>query len=367
MTGGRRGRLIGRLRLSGLPRAWNLLRGEIALVGPRLAEWEQQPSTERRLRRCREAAPGIWSLFGLRRATSIDFEDELATEAGYVETRTWKRDLGVIVRSLLAALYGGGAAGPVQPEVHHLGVRIDNLNMQQACDWITGRAMRRERPAQVTFVNAHCMNVASTDADYRRVLDGSALVLADGIGMKLAGRLLRRPIAQNVNGTDLFPRLCARMRDEGLKAFLLGGQPGVAETVAQWMRANYPGITVAGTQHGFFGQENAGQVAGQIRHSGTDILLVAMGVPAQDRWIARNLAQTGVRVAMGVGGLFDFYSNRIPRAPMWLRELGLEWTYRLYCEPGRMWRRYIIGNLVFLARVLRERWTGRPPQPEEAR
>ncbi len=366
-VGGLRGRIIRRLHLCGLPCVWNLLRGEIALVGPTLTSLEQQPSTGRQLRRCRDVAPGIWSLFGLRRATSIDFEDELATEADYIESRSWKRDLGVMFRSLLTALYGGGAAPRTSADVRHLGVRIDNLTMQEACEWMTVRAQHREAPVQVTFVNAHCMNVACTDAGYRAVLDSSVLVLADGIGMKLAGKLLKRPIVQNVNGTDLFPRLCARLRDQGLKTFLLGGQPGVAETVAQWMRTNFPGCIVAGTQHGYFGQEHAAQVAEQIRHSGADLLLVAMGVPSQDKWIAQNLAQTGVAVAVGVGGLFDFYSNRIPRAPMWLRELGLEWAYRLYCEPGRMWRRYIVGNLVFLARVLRERWTGMPPLREETR
>jgi len=367
-VGGLRGQILRKLHLCGLPRAWNLLRGDIALVGPRLEAWGQRSSTDRKLRRCREAAPGIWSLFRLRRAASIDFEDELTTELSYVETRSWKQDMGVMVRLAVASLYGG-AAGTVSRYVHHLGVRIDNLTMQEACDWIIERTGHREAPAQVVFVNAHCMNVACTDGGYRAVIDSSALVLADGIGMKLAGRLLGRPIVQNVNGTDLFPRLCARLRENGQKLFLLGGEPGVADTVAQWVRTQYPGCVVAGTQHGYFGQEHSSQVAEQIRQSGAEVLLVAMGVPAQDNWIAQNLARSGVAVALGVGGLFDFYSNRIPRAPQWLRELGLEWAYRLYCEPGRMWRRYIVGNVVFLARVLRERWTGTPPlrQEEKAR
>ena len=99
-----------------------------------------------------------------------------------------------------------------------------------------------------------------------------------------------------------------------------------------------------------------------IRDSGADLLLVAMGAPRQDLWIQRHLAATGVKVAMGVGGLFDFYSGRIPRAPRWVREIGLEWLYRFSREPRRMWRRYFLGNPLFLARVLMEKGRGRLPE-----
>ena len=105
---------------------------------------------------------------------------------------------------------------------------------------------------------------------------------------------------------------------------------------------------MAGFHHGYYAPADESKVLDEIRASGATILLVALGAPRQDVWISRNLAGTGVRVAMGVGGLFDFYSGRIPRAPQWLREMGLEWIYRLYQEPGRMWRRYLVGNITFL-------------------
>jgi len=340
---GLRGTIVRRLRLTSLPQAWSLLRGDIALVGPRLEEWSDSPSSERRLRRCRDAAPGLLSLFGLRRMTNIDFDDELTTEVGYVESRS--------------SAYGGGT-GATSRFIHHLGIQIDNLRMQEACAWIADRALMRTSQSQVTFVNAHCMNVSCTDPEYRRVVKSSALVLADGIGMKLAGKLLRQPVAQNVNGTDLFPMLCARLRAQGSSIYLLGGQPGVAEQVESWIEKQYPGCKIAGTHHGFIASQDEPMVADQIRRAGADVLLVAMGVPGQEKWIARNLERSGVAVAIGVGGLFDFYSNRIPRAPVWMRELGLEWVYRLGCEPRRMWRRYIVGNLLFLMRVMQERRKG---------
>jgi N-acetylglucosaminyldiphosphoundecaprenol N-acetyl-beta-D-mannosaminyltransferase len=351
---GLRGRLVSALHLGSLPRAWNLLRGDVALVGPRLEPWSQSPSRERSVRRCRDAAPGMLSLFSLRQMTNIDFDDELTTEVGYVETRSWRKDIGLVLRIALASLYGGGSQ-VVSPVIHHLGVRIDNLRMQEACEWIAKRAQWRGRAAQVSFVNAHCMNVSCTDDLYRDVLQRSELVLADGIGMKLAGRLLRQPVAQNVNGTDLFPLLCDILRRQGSSVYLLGGEPGVAEEVERWVNTNYPGCKVAGTHHGFIPANEEPLVAEAIRQSGAEVLLVAMGVPGQEKWIARNLQSSGVAVAIGVGGLFDFYSNRIPRAPQWLRELGMEWTYRLACEPRRMWRRYIVGNVIFLGRVMQQR------------
>jgi len=114
-------------------------------------------------------------------------------------------------------------------------------------------------------------------------------------------------------------------------------------------------LVVSGCHDGFFSPQEETEVIRHIAHSGADLLLVALGVPRQDLWIAQHLRETGVTVAMGVEGLFDFYAGRIPRAPQWLREMGLEWLYRLYQEPGRMWRRYLLGNSIFLGRVLAER------------
>jgi N-acetylglucosaminyldiphosphoundecaprenol N-acetyl-beta-D-mannosaminyltransferase len=133
----------------------------------------------------------------------------------------------------------------------------------------------------------------------------------------------------------------------------------VAESVTQWIATQYPGVTVSGCHHGYFRPEEEPEVIQNIAESGADILLVAMGVPQQDKWIDGHLHELGVKVAMGVGGLFDFYSGRILRAPLWVREIGMEWFYRFLQEPGRMWKRYFLGNGVFLFHVLRERITHR--------
>jgi N-acetylglucosaminyldiphosphoundecaprenol N-acetyl-beta-D-mannosaminyltransferase len=183
--------------------------------------------------------------------------------------------------------------------------------------------------------------------------------------MKIAGRILGRPIRQNLNGTDLFPRLCGTLAASGRRLYLLGARPGVAEATARWAQQQFPQLQIAGTRSGYFDATEEEAVIAAIRRSGADVLLVAMGVPAQDLWLRRHLKATGARVGIGVGGLFDFYGGRIPRAPLWLREIGGEWVYRLIQEPRRMWRRYLIGNFTFLWRVCRERIEAAPAAGRE--
>jgi N-acetylglucosaminyldiphosphoundecaprenol N-acetyl-beta-D-mannosaminyltransferase len=173
--------------------------------------------------------------------------------------------------------------------------------------------------------------------------------------VRLAGKLFNRNIRQNVNGTDLFPELCAAAEKMGLSFYLLGGRAGIAERVAEWMTARHPRLRVAGWRDGYFSSGELPSVLAGIRASRAEILLVAMGAPTQEKWLRQNLPDTGARLGIGVGGLFDFYSGRMPRAPIWMREIGMEWVYRFLQEPERMWRRYLVGNAVFLARVL---WPG---------
>lgn len=241
-------------------------------------------------------------------------------------------------------------------QIRMLGLRIDNLTMSEALDWIMNRIQSRAHGAQISFINAHCANVARKHSKYRGILASSDLVLADGIGMKVAGDLLEKPIVENVNGTDMFPLLCSQLDKCSGRVYLLGGGPGVADKVASWISSHYPDIRIVGARSGFFSERQNQLEVAAIKRARPDVLLVAMGVPRQELWITKNLEASGARIGIGVGGLFDFYSGRIPRAPKWLRKAGLEWMYRLYQEPGRMWQRYMIGNFSFAYRVMLERF-----------
>ncbi|MDD5272632.1 MAG: WecB/TagA/CpsF family glycosyltransferase, partial [Methylovulum sp.] len=144
----------------------------------------------------------------------------------------------------------------------------------------------------------------------------------------------------------------------GHRLFLLGGLPDVAAQAAAAMQQRFPGLAVVGVQDGFFTDSEEPQVLAKINASGADIVLVGFGVPKQELWLAHYRQQLNPIICMGIGGLFDYYSGRIPRAPVWLREMGMEWAWRLLQEPGRMWRRYLIGNPLFLYRVWRQRQQG---------
>jgi len=208
-------------------------------------------------------------------------------------------------------------------------------------------------PSSIFFVNAHCINLAFRDSTYRLRLQQAKYVFADGIGMKLAAAILGIPLTDNVNGTDLFPLLCEAMQSAEFRIFLLGGEPGIAERMRTLTLEKYPNLRIVGSQHGYYSPEEESQVIQTIRSSQSDLLLVALGVPKQEKWIADHVNECGVKAAIGVGGLFDFYSRKITRAPRWMRNAGLEWLYRLYQEPGRLWKRYILGNVYFLWLVMK--------------
>jgi N-acetylglucosaminyldiphosphoundecaprenol N-acetyl-beta-D-mannosaminyltransferase len=237
------------------------------------------------------------------------------------------------------------------------GLRLLNLALEDSVAAIESAVLSGSK-THIAFVNADCVNIAANDATYRESLASMDWVFVDGIGMRIAGWLLNQPVRDNVNGTDLFPRLCEALARHGRSLYLLGGRPGVAEAAADWALARFPGLQIAGSHDGYFDADDTDAVVAEIQGTHPDVLLVAMGVPVQEAWMARHARSTGATVTLGVGGLFDYYSGRIPRAPFWMRRLGLEWTFRLLQEPGRLWRRYLVGNIVFLARVGRD-WLGR--------
>jgi N-acetylglucosaminyldiphosphoundecaprenol N-acetyl-beta-D-mannosaminyltransferase len=350
------GGVLDRSPLRKIPALFNVVRGELSFIGPRPMRPEEVSAAERLAWRRFELRPGLICLWWIRRRANIAYSAETAIDAEYIDSQGLWGDLGIAARAIPAVLYGSSMT-EVPERITLLGVPIRNLSMDEALNEIVARA-RAATASQLCFVNADCVNIAFRDARYRTLLNGNDFTLADGIGVKLAGRILNQSIRQNVNGTDLFPRLCQSVAEHKLRLFLLGGRPGVPETVLEWIGKNYPQAEVRGVRNGYFEEGEEAETIQRIAASGADLLLVAFGAPKQDLWIQENLPKLGVKLAMGVGGLFDFYSGRIPRAPLWVREIGMEWFFRFYCEPRRMFRRYFAGNVVFLVRAIRERIGG---------
>lgn len=245
------------------------------------------------------------------------------------------------------------------PTIRLFDLEIKNERMEKAIEWVF---QQREGFEYAAFVNAHSINLChNSNSDLRQNLNSAGSLFADGSGMALAARIVGSRFVDNVNGTDMLPLLCQRAQREGKSIFLLGAAAGIAEKMKINLCEQYPGLQVVGTHHGFFNHEDEenDSVVAQINASGADILLVGFGSPLQERWLANNARHLTATVGLAVGGLFDFYSGQIPRAPYWMRQTGIEWIWRLMQEPQSKFSRYVIGNPLFIARSLNHRLQAR--------
>ena len=236
--------------------------------------------------------------------------------------------------------------------VEILGVRVDDATYGDLLDGVDAFVASGE-PHQVITVNAEMLVAARYDEELARALVDSDLNVADSVGVMLAARLLGQPLQERVTGSDGIHCLAAHSALNGYRLYLLGAAPGVAELVAERLSATNPGLTIAGTYAGSSSAREEEDIVGRIAAANPDLLLVAYGVPAEEKWIARNRLRLGVPVMVGVGGAFDFVAGVTKRAPGWVRRCGLEWLHRLVREPWR-WRRQL-ALPTFLALVLRQK------------
>ena len=212
-----------------------------------------------------------------------------------------------------------------------------------------------QRQRIIFFANAHSCNVAQKDSEYLAALREADLILPDGIGLKIAGKILSHPIRDNLNGTDLLPKVLSLAAERNLNVFFLGGELGIAEKAKLEIEKMFPQLQVVGTQNGFFEIHEVDSLIEKINSSRAELLLVGMGVPLQEKWIRKFREKIHVKIIFGVGAFFNFSAKQFPRAPKIFRQIGLEWMFRLYQEPGRLKGRYLLGNPVFLARTLKQR------------
>jgi exopolysaccharide biosynthesis WecB/TagA/CpsF family protein len=231
---------------------------------------------------------------------------------------------------------------------------IDAISGPEVLAIVSDRSVEQAR--HLCYVNAHSLNLAYRDESYRDALSRAHLVLNDGIGLELAARMRGREFPENLNGSDFTLRLLSCAAEKGWRVFLYGGQTGVAETARDRLCEDIEGLQVVGVLDGYDDRPPS-EIVWEIRMSRADVVIVALGQPQQELWLDRHLAATGCHLGVGVGAFLDFVSGRVVRAPQWMNRLGVEWLFRLVQEPGRLWRRYIVGNPVFLWRAWRLRAT----------
>jgi N-acetylglucosaminyldiphosphoundecaprenol N-acetyl-beta-D-mannosaminyltransferase len=252
-------------------------------------------------------------------------------------------------------------SGDVARRVDVLGVGIDPVTVGQALDRIAG-FLERGGTHHVVTVNPEYVMAGRSRPEFRRVLLGADLALADGIGIVLAARALGRPLPGRVTGVGLVPRLAVRAGRAGHAVYLAGAGPGVAEAAAARLRELDPAVRIAGTLGGSPHAAEADEIVARVRDAAPGVLFVAYGAPDQDLWIDRYRDRLGVPVLIGVGGAFDFLAGVQRRAPRAVRAIGLEWLWRLTLEPWR-WRRQMalprFAAAVAMARLGRGRWSAR--------
>jgi N-acetylglucosaminyldiphosphoundecaprenol N-acetyl-beta-D-mannosaminyltransferase len=241
-----------------------------------------------------------------------------------------------------------------------LGVRVDDVTYDEAIRTIDG-FVRAGGRHMVTTPNPEIVMMARGDPRFMDLLNGAALAIPDGVGLLWAGRLAGLPFREHVRGTDLILRLAGHSARAGFRWFLLGAEPGVAQRAAVALARREPRLRITGAYAGLAGPEGDADTRAAIAAAGgADIVLVAYGAPAQERWMARNLDAAGVPVGIGVGGVFNYLAGVAPRAPAWLRTMELEWLHRLLTQPWR-WRRQLALPRFVLTVLIGRYWPGAQP------
>lgn len=229
---------------------------------------------------------------------------------------------------------------------------IDMLTMQETIERAANAMRTRVRLQHVALNVAKFVNM-QTDPVLREDVAGSDLVGIDGMGIVVAARWLGLPVPERVAGIDLFKEVLAVCAKEGFRPFLLGAKPQVLQNAICAIKAQHPTLEFAGWRDGYFSKDQEEEVVKQIVVCKADCLFIGMPTPRKERFLSSHRDSLGVPFVMGVGGSFDVVAGHVRRAPKLMQSMGLEWFYRIYQEPRRMWWRYARTNALFALILIR--------------
>lgn len=239
-----------------------------------------------------------------------------------------------------------------------LGVDLSAINMSGAIDlaerWIASAGISTSRSAYICMTGVHGVMEAQSDAHLRSVLNGAFINAPDGMPMSWVGWLQGHTRMDRVYGPDFMANLCRVSVNKGYRHYLYGGQPGVAESLKAALQKRFPGLQVVGTYTPPFRaltQDEEVCLLEDVRNTKPDILWVGLSTPKQERFMAEYVDRLRVPLLVGVGAAFDFHTGRIDDAPAWMKRTGLQWLHRLLQDPGRLWKRYLRNNPVFVWRI----------------
>jgi len=241
------------------------------------------------------------------------------------------------------------------PSIHLLGVRVDSLSPQELFEAIRD-AIQERRKVLIINANVQALNLAYEHVWFRNFQNSSEVDFCDGYGILLAARLCGLKIKARFTYPDIVEALAQFSETNGFTFYFLGARPGIVERAAVRLKVSCPRLQVAGMHHGYFDKspqsKESQAVIAEINACKPDILFVGFGMPLQEQWLVENWNQINSLVALTGGAVFDYISGNISRAPHWMTDHGLEWLGRLWVEPRRLWKRYLIGNPLFVWRIL---------------
>ena len=340
---------------------WDILKGKMAFVGASINHTLDYQSQEKILSTY-NVLPGLTSLQDVHSRIGLENIDAHELMNKQLSGSVFST-LGICFKAFLNNVCFDSGVLAESKTVPLFGLQLNNVSMKRAVDWVVSNkplnsncpAKRIQTTTNVTyFINAHSINTMAKNESFSACLQRADALFADGSGVRLAAKSEGFGLVSNLNGTDMLPKICDSAAQQGKSIFLLGGAPGIAEKAAANLQDTHRGLKVAGTHHGFFGFDDAqasSDMVNKINESGADIVLVGFGSPHQEFWSERFAEELHCQSILAVGGLFDFYSGAIPRAPLLLREVGMEWVWRLLQEPKTKFKRYVIGTPEFLIRT----------------
>jgi N-acetylglucosaminyldiphosphoundecaprenol N-acetyl-beta-D-mannosaminyltransferase len=289
---------------------------------------------------------GMVSLYGLRYLTGMSQDSIESVNLEYKENKSTLGDIKIILKYLVLSLLFS-SDHQEEDYIEILGIKMNNWSKKKFLS-----VLRSNGAKTIYFLNAENINQSVKDADYKSILKNNNINLIDGSGITIACKLTGQKVQENLNGTDLFPAILEQCERKQKRVYFLGSEKGVVERMILKLREEFPGLEIVGHHHGFVTEDTNDEVIKEINSLKVDYLFVGMGTPVQEKWIESNKSQLEQITIFGVGGLFDFFSGDKKRSPVVMRELGIEWLYRLYLEPRRLFKRYVVGNVLFLVRVL---------------
>lgn len=241
-----------------------------------------------------------------------------------------------------------------------LNTYVDTVSMEESIRFAE-TAIQKKIPTQHVVINALKVNLMDQDPQLQEIVNSCPLINADGMSVVWGARFLGIPLKERVTGVDLFLKLVDVSARKGYKIYLFGAKEEVIKKARAVLEERYPGIQIVGCRNGYFTETDEPQMVEEMSKSGADIMFVGFPSPKKEYWINRNLSKLNIPFVMGVGGSFDWVAGLTRRAPEWVEKCGCAWIYRLFQDPKRMWKRYLIGNPRFVKLVLQEKmkiWKG---------